>query len=139
MTAISSKQDEDAWTWVEIGEPFPDGPIRVKNEQNQYIALCYKHGKPVFGRAWSNSGVVECSFPSSSPKVELTAKRDLGGKIQILSYDNTKDEKDVYGKVGFTYIWVPWKDVPAGNYRNTDFQLVSFACARTCMCLGALR
>ena len=81
---LSSKQVEDAWSWVNIGDPFPPGPIRVTGEQNQYVALWYKHGKPVTGRAWNNEGVVECSFPYKN--AELKGKAQLGGKIQILSY-----------------------------------------------------
>lgn len=61
---------------VEIGDPFPDGPMRVKGEQNQYVALWYKHGKPVCGRAWNNGGVVECSFAYG--KAELA-----GASVQL--------------------------------------------------------
>ena len=42
---------EDKWAFVKLGEPFPENPVRVKGETNQYIALWYKNGKPVFGRA----------------------------------------------------------------------------------------
>ena len=38
--------DVDKWAWVKIGEPFPENPVRVKGEQNQYVALWYKNGKP---------------------------------------------------------------------------------------------
>ena len=81
--ALSSVQQVDQWSWVEMGDPFPDGPVRVKGEQNQYVALWYKHGKPICGRAWNDGGRVHCSFPYE--KIELSTKRDLGGKIQILS------------------------------------------------------
>ena len=27
---VSRRQDEDVWSWVEIGESFPVGPMRVK-------------------------------------------------------------------------------------------------------------
>ena len=56
--ALSKKQSEDTWAWVEIGSQFPAGVVRVKGEQNQYIALWYKNGKPVQGRAWNDGGVV---------------------------------------------------------------------------------
>lgn len=46
-----------------------------------YVALWYKHGKPIHGRAWNNGGVVECSFPFN--KAELTGAKDLGGMIQV--------------------------------------------------------
>uniref|UniRef100_A0A915EHZ6 Uncharacterized protein n=1 Tax=Ditylenchus dipsaci TaxID=166011 RepID=A0A915EHZ6_9BILA len=45
---------------------------------NMYVALWYKHGKPIHGRAWNNGGVVECSFPYKA--AELTGAKDLGGK-----------------------------------------------------------
>jgi len=98
--------DVDQWAWVKIGEPFPENPVRVKGEMNQYVALWYKNGKPVMGRAWNNGGVVECSFPYSGR--ELTGARDLGGQIQILTY------KGDFAKNKFYYQWVPWKE------RNQD-------------------
>ena len=45
-----------------------------------YVALWYKHGKPIHGRSWNNGGVVECSFPYKD--AELTGAKDLGGQIQ---------------------------------------------------------
>ena len=98
--------DVDQWAWVKIGEPFPENPVRVKGEMNQYVALWYKNGKPVMGRAWNNGGVVECSFPYSGR--ELTGARDLGGQIQILTY------KGDFAKNKFYYQWVQWKE------RNQD-------------------
>jgi hypothetical protein len=50
-----------------------------------YVALWYKHGKPIFGRSWNNGGVVECSFPYN--KAELTGAKDLGGMIQVSCYE----------------------------------------------------
>ena len=105
---VSTTQKEDTWAWVEIGEPFPEGPMRVKGEQNQYVALWYKHGKPVCGRAWNNGGVVECSFPFKDK--ELTGKKDLGGQIQILSYPTWKDVGDAWRECGYWYEWVAWAD-----------------------------
>lgn len=84
---------EDTWAFQPIGSPFPDNPVRVPGQQNMYVALWYKHGKPVHGRAWNNDGGVECSFPYS--KVELTGKKDLGGQIQILTY------KGDYNSLGY--------------------------------------
>ncbi|UMM11307.1 hypothetical protein L5515_000658 [Caenorhabditis briggsae] len=54
---------EDSWAFQPIGSPFPQAPVRVPGQSNQYVALWYKHGKPIHGRAWNNDGVVECSFP----------------------------------------------------------------------------
>lgn len=62
---------------------------------NQYVALWYKHGKPVCGRAWNNGGKVECCFKCPYSNKELTAARDLAGKIQILTFDNLKEDKEV--------------------------------------------
>ncbi|KAK0418216.1 hypothetical protein QR680_013437 [Steinernema hermaphroditum] len=92
---------EDTWAFQPIGAPFPDNPVRVKGQQNMYIALWYKHGKPIHGRAWNNNGVVECSFPYN--KKELSGKVDLGGQIQILTY--TGD----FNSQGFWYEWLPYK------------------------------
>ena len=66
---------------------------------NQYVALWYKNGKPVSGRAWNNGGVVECSFPYKS--AELTGKAQLGGKIQILTYDTFSSAHDAWDKCGY--------------------------------------
>ncbi|PIO61258.1 hypothetical protein TELCIR_17225, partial [Teladorsagia circumcincta] len=54
-----------------------------------YIALWYKHGKPIHGRAWNDNGGVQCSFPFN--KVELKGAKDLGGMIQILTYKGDFD------------------------------------------------
>ncbi len=93
---------EDSWAFVPIGDPFPQFPVRVKGENNMYVALWYKHGKPVCGRAWNNGGVVECSFPYSGK--ELSGKRDLGGEIQILTYQGKFDDNKYW------YEWMPFKE-----------------------------
>ncbi|VDO22526.1 unnamed protein product [Haemonchus placei] len=54
---------EDTWAFQPIGAPFPDHPIRVPGQQNMYVALWYKYGKPIHGRAWNDNGGVQCSFP----------------------------------------------------------------------------
>lgn len=59
------KEFEDQWAYNTIGSPFPDNPVRVQGEQNMYVALWYKFGRPIHGRAWNNNGNVECSFPYS--------------------------------------------------------------------------
>ncbi|CAD5220174.1 unnamed protein product [Bursaphelenchus okinawaensis] len=93
---------EDSWAWVKIGDPFPDNPVKVLGQQNMYVALWYKHGKPIHGRAWNNGGVVECSFPFS--KVELTGARDLGGQIQVLQY------KGNHVELGYWYNWIKYSE-----------------------------
>ncbi|OZC04815.1 hypothetical protein X798_08219 [Onchocerca flexuosa] len=101
------KEFEDTWSYNTIGSPFPDNPVRVKGQQNMYVALWYKFGKPIHGRAWNNNGNVECSFPYS--KVELTGARDLGGQIQILTCSE-QDPMEQFKKSSFWYEWRPYKD-----------------------------
>ncbi|VDL83362.1 unnamed protein product [Nippostrongylus brasiliensis] len=92
---------EDTWAFQPIGAPFPEHPIRVPGQQNMYVALWYKYGKPIHGRAWNNNGGVECSFPYK--KAELTTKRELEGHIQILTY------KGNFKTLGYWYEWLPLK------------------------------
>ncbi|MFH4984040.1 hypothetical protein AB6A40_010749 [Gnathostoma spinigerum] len=107
---------EDSWAYNTIGSPFPDNPVRVKGQQNMYVALWYKFGKPIHGRAWNDNGNVECSFAYS--KVELTGKRDLGGQIQILT-SAEQDAEAQFNAKGFWYDWQPYK-----NKENPNLQLV---------------
>jgi len=93
---------EDTWAFQPIGAPFPDNPVKALGQQNMYVALWYKHGKPIHGRAWNNAGVVECSFPYL--KAELTGAKDLGGQIQILQY------KGDHTNLGYWYEWIKYKD-----------------------------
>uniref|UniRef100_A0A915LP22 Uncharacterized protein n=1 Tax=Meloidogyne javanica TaxID=6303 RepID=A0A915LP22_MELJA len=72
---------EDTWAFNPIGSPFPENPVKVLGQQNMYVALWYKNGKPVHGYAWNDGGVVQASFPYG--KAELTGKEDLGGMIQV--------------------------------------------------------
>ncbi|CAD6198979.1 unnamed protein product [Caenorhabditis auriculariae] len=107
----ATKAKEDVWAFQPIGAPFPEAPVRVPNQQNMYVALWYKHGKPVHGRAWNNDGVVECSFPFNT--AELTGKKDLGGQIQILQY------KGDYNSLGYWYEWLPLsRRLDGGNVRE---------------------
>jgi len=99
---------EDTWAFQPIGAPFPDNPVKALGQQNQYVALWYKHGKPIHGRAWNNGGVVECSFPYL--KAELTGAKDLGGQIQILQY------KGDHNTLGYWYEWIKYKD----RFEKTD-------------------
>ncbi|CAD6196921.1 unnamed protein product [Caenorhabditis auriculariae] len=95
------KAEEDSWAFQPIGAPFPEAPVRVPGQQNQYVALWYKHGKPIHGRAWNNDGVVQCSLPYKG--AELTTKLQLEGQIQILQY------KGDFKILGFWYEWLPVK------------------------------
>ncbi|MFH4981228.1 hypothetical protein AB6A40_007937 [Gnathostoma spinigerum] len=111
-----AKEFEDTWAYNTIDSPFPDNPVRVKGQQNMYVALWYKFGKPVHGRAWNNNGNVQCSFPYN--KVELTGARDLGGQVQILTAVE-QDPLQMFNKSGFWYEWRPYKD-----RENESLQLV---------------
>jgi len=73
-----------------------------------YVALWYKHGKPVHGRSWNNGGVVECSFPMG--KRELTGAVELGGQIQVLQYVGD------HNTLGYWYNWIKYKD----RFENAD-------------------
>uniref|UniRef100_A0A915E0F5 Uncharacterized protein n=1 Tax=Ditylenchus dipsaci TaxID=166011 RepID=A0A915E0F5_9BILA len=93
---------EDTWAFQLYGTPFPEMPVKCFGQQNQYVALWYKHGKPIHGRAWNNNGVVEASFPYS--KAELTGTRDLKGEIQVLQY------KGDHLSLGYWYNWIKYKE-----------------------------
>lgn len=84
-----------------------------------YVALWYKFGKPIHGRAWNNNGVVECSFPYS--KVELTGARDLGGQIQVLTYQGD------FNSLGYWYQWLPIKTL---DDKPANLELVR--CGQSC-------
>ncbi|VDK28937.1 unnamed protein product, partial [Anisakis simplex] len=96
-----------------------------------YVALWYKHGVPIHGRAWNNGGVLECSFPYK--KAELTGAKDLGGQIQVsalaihqlwfhlnkVSIVRVKMKDDTFqvlqypgdhNTLGFWYEWIKYKD-----------------------------
>jgi len=94
--------NEDKWAHQAVGAPFPEDPVRVQGQQNQYVAMGYIHGKPVHGRAWNNNGKVECSFPYMNR--ELTGPNAMGGNIQILqSKGNHLDN-------GFWYNWIKYSE-----------------------------
>jgi len=75
-------------------------------QQNQYIALWYKNGKPCHGRAWNDGGVVKCSFAYAVNKSELAKKSELGGQVQILTF------KGAHSTLGFWYNWLKYSDRP---------------------------
>ncbi|CAJ0561101.1 unnamed protein product, partial [Mesorhabditis spiculigera] len=103
---------EDTWAFQPIGSPFPDNPVKVKGEQNMYVALWYKHGKPIHGRSWNNGGVVECSFAYKD--AELTGAKDLGGQIQVLQY------KGDHTTLGYWYSWVKY----SSRFDKNDAELL---------------
>ncbi|VDM69562.1 unnamed protein product [Strongylus vulgaris] len=93
---------EDTWAFQKIGTAFPPNPVKVMGEQNMYVALWYKHGKPIHGRSWNNGGVVECSFPYK--RAELRTAQQLEGNIQVLQYTGDHNTQ------GFWYEWIKYKD-----------------------------
>ncbi|KAK6751530.1 hypothetical protein RB195_003120 [Necator americanus] len=93
---------EDTWAFQKIGTAFPPNPVKVMGEQNMYVALWYKHGRPIHGRSWNNGGVVECSFPYK--KAELRTPQQLEGNIQVLQYMGDHNSQ------GFWYEWIKYKD-----------------------------
>ncbi|KAI6171562.1 MFP2b [Aphelenchoides bicaudatus] len=107
---------DDVWAWNEIETPFPDNPTKVIGEQNQYVALWYKNGRPCHGRAWNDGGVVKCSFAYPVNKSEMTKKSELQGQIQILQY------KGNHLSLGYWYNWIKYQDRP--EIGSADKQLV---------------
>uniref|UniRef100_A0A1I8ACM9 Ig-like domain-containing protein n=1 Tax=Steinernema glaseri TaxID=37863 RepID=A0A1I8ACM9_9BILA len=93
--------DEDKWACQEIGTPFPKNTVRAQGTQNMYVALWYKHGKPLMGQAWNESGVVQCSFAFENM---LLSGRDIGGTIQVLQYEGNHLQR------GFFYEWLKFSD-----------------------------
>ncbi|EGT52176.1 hypothetical protein CAEBREN_08162 [Caenorhabditis brenneri] len=93
---------EDTWAFQSIGAPLLPSPVKCIGEQNMYVALWCKNGKPIHGRSWNNGGVVECSFPYE--EAEWTTKAQLEGQIQVLQYVGDHNTQ------GFWYEWIKYKD-----------------------------
>jgi hypothetical protein len=69
----------------------------------QFVALWYKNGEPVFGRCWGYKGaMIEASFG-------ILGKEFTGaiGSMQILTYSTPED-------LVFNLDWVPYKDCVGG-------------------------
>uniref|UniRef100_A0AC34RT39 Uncharacterized protein n=1 Tax=Panagrolaimus sp. JU765 TaxID=591449 RepID=A0AC34RT39_9BILA len=102
MSGGSSKPpEEDTWAFQEIGTPFPNNPVKALGANNTYIALWYKHGKPLMGKAYSDSGVVRCVFAWENKIISGT---DIVGNIQVLQFDGKHAQK------GFFYEWMKFND-----------------------------
>ncbi|CAB3405294.1 unnamed protein product [Caenorhabditis bovis] len=82
-----------------IGTPFPQHVQKAPGQTNKYVALWYRHGKPVMGRAWNDSGVVQCTFVVDG---KVFSGGDVGGQIQLLKFDVDSEAKR------FHYDWVPY-------------------------------
>ncbi|CAA91288.2 Nematode Specific Peptide family [Caenorhabditis elegans] len=91
---------DDIWTLQKVGTPFPPNVAKAPGETNKYVALWYKHGKPVMGRAWNDSGVVKCMFVLDD---KIYSGADVGGSIQLLILDHIEKSKS------FHYDWVNFK------------------------------
>ena len=67
-------------------------------QTNQFVALWYHNGAPMFGRAWNECGKVEVAFPVGD--MEMKGAKDLGGSlIQILTHPGN------FARNGFWYDW----------------------------------
>lgn len=88
---------DDTWTYQNVGTPFPSNGQKAPGESNKYVALWYKHGRPVMGMAWNDSGVVKCEFTIDK---KMYTGTDVGGTIQLLTYEGTHVTKFFY------YDWV---------------------------------
>ncbi|VDP22122.1 unnamed protein product [Heligmosomoides polygyrus] len=49
----------DSWTNQQVHTNFPQNAVRVIGQPNMYVALWHHNGKPVMGKAWNDSGVVQ--------------------------------------------------------------------------------
>lgn len=91
---------DDIWTFQKVGTPFPSNVAKAPGETNKYVALWYKHGKPIMGRAWNDSGVVKCTFVTDN---KIYSGPDVGGSIQLLIMDPGEKPRP------FHYDWVNYK------------------------------
>ncbi|VDM50074.1 unnamed protein product [Toxocara canis] len=107
MDDIQVPPDEDTWTLQAIGTPFPKHPVKAPGQVNMYVALWYKHGQPLMGKAWNDSGVVQCAFAYDNKELKGS---DIGGNIQVLTYKGDHMSK------GFFYEWIKYSEYLAdGN------------------------
>lgn len=75
-----------------LGRPLrtPAGP------QKQFVALWYRHGRPVMGRAWPEAGRLSASFSNEDKEF---SGRSVGG-MQLLVQPPSS-------AAGFVYVWKP--------------------------------
>ncbi|KAK5980094.1 hypothetical protein GCK32_020179 [Trichostrongylus colubriformis] len=60
--AEKKKAHDDTWSNQQVHTNFPQNAVRVIGQPNSYVALWYHHGKPIMGKAWNDSGVVQRSI-----------------------------------------------------------------------------
>ncbi|EYB98965.1 hypothetical protein Y032_0126g1325 [Ancylostoma ceylanicum] len=80
----------------------PSGP------QDHFVALWYRHGKPLMGRAWNDNGKINASFVDSNH--EFTGKI-IGSMQMLVELPATA--------AGFEYCWLPYEQ--ASRYIDKDF------------------
>ncbi|XGW23053.1 hypothetical protein V3C99_005359 [Haemonchus contortus] len=118
------------WGDFVCGSPWPvDKPIMKalnrplntpKGEQEQFVSLWYRHGKPCMGRAWNSNGKIDASFVDAGH--EFTGH--LVGSMQMLVELPAT-------AVGFEYCWLPYKE--ASVYMDKDFAPVHMSYVAPCV------
>ncbi|KAH7694557.1 P40 protein, partial [Aphelenchoides avenae] len=83
-----------------IGTPFPANPVRAAGVNNTYVALVYKHGQPIVGKAWNEMGSVQCAFAYQS---KCFKGSEVQGQIQILQYEG-------HATTNFFYDWIKYEE-----------------------------
>ncbi|VDM51264.1 unnamed protein product [Toxocara canis] len=107
---------EDTWLDIKYRDPFPTdkNPIaaagrKVRNDDGsemfQYVALWYKHGQPVFGRAYPDCA--DKTMASFGWGGQENAGAEIGSFQMIIIPD-----PDI---LGFEYKWLPYKEAKAGG------------------------
>ncbi|VDO20118.1 unnamed protein product [Haemonchus placei] len=91
-----------------------------KGEQEQFVSLWYRHGKPCMGRAWNSNGKIDASFVDAGH--EFTGH--LVGSMQMLVELPAT-------AVGFEYCWLPYKE--ASVYMDKDFAPVHMSYVAPCV------
>ncbi|KAK6047804.1 hypothetical protein COOONC_14691 [Cooperia oncophora] len=102
--ADKKKAHDDTWSHQRVHTNFPQKAVRVIGQTNSYVALWYHHGKPVMGKAWNDSGVVQCAF--AADRKAFIGMEVGGGTIQLLTYKGTHVQNQFY------YDWITlstWK------------------------------
>ncbi|KHJ75091.1 hypothetical protein OESDEN_25293 [Oesophagostomum dentatum] len=92
----------------------PRGP------QDHFVALWYRHGRPLMGRAWNDNGKINASFVDSNH--EFTG--DVIGSLQMLV-------KLPATTAGFEYCWLPYEQ--ASRYIDKDFAPVHMSHVAPCV------
>ncbi|EYB87516.1 hypothetical protein Y032_0261g551 [Ancylostoma ceylanicum] len=111
---------EDLWGDMKYGDAFPNNVVPADNRplktetgpMNQYVALWYKHGEPVFGRAFpSPAGKIMASFGATNQE---NAGPEIGS-MQMLTVPDASN-------MGLEYKWLTmaegkngWETVHVGN------------------------